>query len=155
MRWPERWQEMATWLAAPVLLVAVGLVQWWRVDRLDQSTWSGVGFGMFATFENDTNRFVAVTVEVDGERRRAAVPDDLRSDADELLIVPSAGATRAMADDLAARRWTVRADDIAVADPEGALAGTVTVVVHGVAVDGGDPPTLRLIDVRRAQAVGR
>jgi hypothetical protein len=155
MRRPERWQDTASWLAAPVLLVAVGLVQWWRVDQLDQSSWSGVGFGMFATFENDTNRFVAVTVELDGEGHRAAVPDDLTADADDLLIVPSTGATQELADELAARRWTVRSDGIAVADPDGAVAGTVTVVVHGVAVDGGDAPTLSLVEVRRAEAVRR
>jgi hypothetical protein len=154
MRRPRRWQDTASWVVAPALLVAVGLVQWWRVDRFDQSSWSGVGFGMFATFENDTNRFVAVTVEIDGDRRRAAIPGDVAGDADDLLIVPSAGATQALADDLAARRWSVRDDGAAVADPGGEVAATVTVVVHGVAVDGGVRPTLRLVEVRRAEAVG-
>jgi hypothetical protein len=155
MRRPRRWQDTASWVVAPALLVTVGVVQWWRVDRYDQSTWSGSGFGMFATFENDTNRFLAVTVELDGERRRAAVPGDVAGAADDLLIVPSAAATQALADDLAGRRWARRDDGAAVADPDGVLAGSVTVVVHGVAVDGGDRPALRLIEVRRAEAVGR
>jgi hypothetical protein len=51
--------------------------------------------------------------------------------------------------------WTVRADGVAVADPAGTVADRSRVVVHGVAFDGGDPPTLRLIEVRRVEAEAR
>jgi hypothetical protein len=149
-----RIRDAAAWIVAPALLVAVAAVQWWRVSQHDQSTWSGVGFGMFATFENDTNRFVSVTVEVDGEGRPAAIPDDLAGAADDLLIVPSEAATERLAAALADRRWSVGAGGALVGDPDGTPAAAATVVVGGVEVDGGDDPSVRLIEVRRAEAGG-
>ncbi len=146
-----RVSEAATWLAAPLLLVAVAAAQWVRVAEHDQSSWSGIGFGMFATFEEETNRRVLVTLEIDGRSIPAAVPAELADDADRLRTVPSARATQALAEALLDVTWRIE-DRRAVPDAAGAAATRAVVVVQGLAVDGGDDPLLRPLVVRRAEA---
>jgi len=44
--------------AVPCALVVVALVQQHRARTLDQSSWIGCGFGMFATLDNHVSRFI-------------------------------------------------------------------------------------------------
>ena len=44
--------------AIPLLLIGIALIQHCRARTLDQSSWIGCGFGMFATLENNVSRFV-------------------------------------------------------------------------------------------------
>jgi hypothetical protein len=67
-------RDLALVAVVPVVLAVVAVVQIVRVDTLEQSSWHGSGFGMFATFENASHRLVRVTT-ADGERLRAADPD--------------------------------------------------------------------------------
>ena len=143
-------RERATWLVAPVLLVVVASVQWWRVAQLDQTTWRGVGFGMFASFDDEANRRVRVEVELDGRRLPAGVPAERRRAADRLRTVPSTAATRRLAESLAQEPWRV-VDGVARVGPGGSVADSVTIIVQGVEVVGGSGhPKARLVTVRRA-----
>jgi hypothetical protein len=102
----------------PALLVIVALVHLVRVHALDQSSWHGSGFGMFATFDSAQTRRVLAWIEPDGK----SVPVDDDADAIELArIVPTDSRARDVARALA--------DDDLV--PPGA---TVRVEVRGVDV---------------------
>lgn len=81
----------------PLLLVAVALVGIYRSAGLQQSSWQGASFGMFATYDNDSSRSVIVTVTEAGRRRRVRLPEDLRDDATRLRVVPTDAAARALA----------------------------------------------------------
>lgn len=100
----ERRRDLVLALVAPVLLVCVALVQVYRVNTVDQSSWSGAGFGMFATIDNETYRLVrGYVVEPAGERR-VPLPDALTRQAFELRVVPTQGRARSLAE-----RWRAHA----------------------------------------------
>lgn len=126
-------RRAAVW-AAPLVLVVVAVVQIVRVHTLDQSSWVGVGFGMFATYESEQTRFVQATLTLDdGAVVAVSVPDGEGDLVREVLEVPT--------DANAERLATV----VAAAHPE---ATEVAVVVHGidvVVVDAGE----RRLDVSR------
>jgi len=93
-------------LAMPAVLVAIASLGVYRSATLDQSSWQGASFGMFATYDNRTSRTVAVTlVEADGARR-VTLPEALRDDATRLTVVPTDGAAETLA-----REVLARADD--------------------------------------------
>lgn len=50
-------------LLVPALILAVAAVHALRVATLDQSSWKGGGFGMFATYDHESTRAVVVLVE--------------------------------------------------------------------------------------------
>lgn len=85
-------------LAAPVLLIVIALLGAARSAILDQSSWQGASFGMFATYDNRTTRVVVVQVEEDGVVQAVPVPAELRPEADRLLVVPSQPAADSLAD---------------------------------------------------------
>lgn len=122
MRVPRR--DVALSLVAPLLLIAIAGLQVVRVQTMDQSSWSGAGFGMFATIDNETYRLVrGYTVDADGERA-VGLPGELREEAFELRVVPSASRAAALG-----QRWReksgVEGDEFVVEvwrvsfDPEG------------------------------------
>lgn len=95
-----RGTDLVRALVVPVLLATIALVQIARVHTLDQSPWSGAGFGMFASIDGETSRSVVGVVVTDDGATDASLPRELRRQAFELAVVPSASA----ADDLA-ERW--------------------------------------------------
>jgi hypothetical protein len=110
-----------------VLLVVVAVVGVRNHVVHDQSSWQGASFGMFATYENDSSRSVAVTVDGGSGPQRVSLPKDLQDDVRRLEVTPS---------DAAATR-------LASAVTERVGAGvTVEVVVRRVVLDGDDPLTL-------------
>jgi hypothetical protein len=63
----------------PLVMAAVGALHIVRAHTLDQSPWSGAGFGMFARVEGETTRSVRISAtDTDGEQRRVELPDELR-----------------------------------------------------------------------------
>lgn len=82
----------------PVVLVAVAALSIFRFHEYRQSSWQGVGFGMFATYDNRISRFTRVDVEVDGDVTRvdprSAFPDLV----DRGEVTPSGGAPRELAE---------------------------------------------------------
>jgi hypothetical protein len=79
------------------LLLAVAAFQLVRVVTLDQSTWIGGGFGMFATYDYDDTRVVTAWYEAPGSR--PAVTSSISTDL--LLrarVVPSEANVRAIAE---------------------------------------------------------
>ena len=83
--------------ALPVLLVIIAGVGVFRSATLDQSSWQGASFGMFARYDNSTSRVVLVTVDRPEGRVRVRLPGSLKDDAERLLVVPTEGAARALA----------------------------------------------------------
>lgn len=94
-------------MIVPVIMLVVALVQATRVVTLEQSTWQGAGFGMFATYDFDDTRSVVAVAVIDGRdvllsldgigpslRRRArVVPSDavLRTVGEVLVSTAPAG----------------------------------------------------------------
>ncbi|MDX1509715.1 MAG: hypothetical protein R3249_00040 [Nitriliruptorales bacterium] len=92
--------DRAMLLVVPALLLLVASLQVARVATLDQSTWIGGGFGMFATYDYDDTRAVVAFWETpDGP-----IPADLvavsRQDLLRLRVVPSADNARRIASQL-------------------------------------------------------
>lgn len=96
---PARRDRALTWFV-PVLVVVVAAIQIGRAHTIDQSSWSGAGFGMFATYDSEQHRFVLLEVErPDG--RREVIPAPARRPALEAEVVPTRDALLAVADDAA------------------------------------------------------
>jgi hypothetical protein len=112
------WRDRLLVGIAPALLVAVSVVHQVRVRSLEQSSWHGAGFGMFATFDAAHTRVVLAWDDRSGERLAVGGIDATTA----ARIVPSQANARAVA--------------LAVAD-RSALAegGLVRVEVRGVDVD--------------------
>jgi hypothetical protein len=87
---PTRLRSMAArHYAVPVLLAAVATLQLVRAHTLEQSSWSGGGFGMFATYENEDSRFLRLwLLTADGEERRS-LPSGVAHEAFEARAVPT------------------------------------------------------------------
>lgn len=130
------------WVAVtvvPGVLLAVAAVQGWRVVEHDQSTWSGAGYGMFATYDNEDTRFVTATLTVaDGAQRREFVPGELARLAFEARVTPSAERVQHLAD-----QWLARsAREVAAVD----------VTVWGIELVDRDPALLDARPIRSATA---
>lgn len=92
-------RDRAAVLIAPAILVVVALVQIVRARTLDQSSWAGVGFGMFATIDNHGSRFVRGTVDPGAESARSAAPPaSLDDEAVAVRVVPNESRARALAE---------------------------------------------------------
>lgn len=103
----------------PLLLVVVALVQILRAVTLDQSSFAGYGFGMFATYENELSRWTEVTAtSADGASFPVVPPSDLDLAAQE---VPTSANLEALA------RSVLRADE----EIQGVEAEVWTVSVAG------------------------
>lgn len=86
----------ALWLV-PSVLIAIALLQQYRARVLDQSSWIGCGFGMFATLDNHTSRFVRVRVSAGGDRW-GSVPDEFRALELRARVIPTAENLRRLAE---------------------------------------------------------
>lgn len=85
-------------LAMPGLLLLIGVVHQVRVRTLDQSSWHGTGFGMFATYDSAQTR--AVRAWTMPGREPLAV--DESTVVEEARIVPTEANARAAAQRIAA-----------------------------------------------------
>lgn len=96
---------LARW-AAPLLLVVIAVVQIARVHAVDQSSWSGVGMGMFATIDGEDTRWVRGRLLGPGQDEDVVFPPaDLADEAFDARVVPTAERVRDLA-----RRWAARLD---------------------------------------------
>lgn len=75
-------------LIVPAVLVLVVTLAVVRYHRVDQSSWQGIGFGMFATYEYTPARTARVVATVDGERTEVGVPGDMRDRLERVLVAP-------------------------------------------------------------------
>lgn len=142
-------REALSWLVAPLLLVTVAVVQFSVVIVHDLSTWSGVGFGMFASIDNEQTRAVSLSVELDGGTFR--VPSAvLGGRGFELRVLPAESHLRDAAVDLLARRFEVNGDRaLPTSDRDGRRADAATVGIVGVVFEGDpDRPVLRSRTIR-------
>lgn len=87
-------------VAVPLVLVAVALFQVRQATVHDQSSWSGAGFGMFATIDNEDSRFFRAYLVQPGGERLVALPGSLEDAGLAVRVLP----TPDRLDDLA-RRW--------------------------------------------------
>ncbi|HUW01465.1 MAG TPA: hypothetical protein VMW08_03840 [Acidimicrobiales bacterium] len=92
-------RDLVLVLVAPALLVVVAATSIWRFHDLEQSSWQGVGFGMFATYDNVSTR--SVRVEIDGERFDP--PADASDLVDRALTTPFGPALGELHDDIVRR----------------------------------------------------
>jgi hypothetical protein len=127
-------------LVAPGLLALVASLAVYRVQAHDQSTWSGVGFGMFATIDNETTRQIRAELSTGGERRPVAVPAELEEAARGVAVVPTLERLEALA-----RRWVDR-DEV----PPGA---TLAVALWEMRFDAGDK-TVEVVPVLSTEVTG-
>ena len=88
---------------APALLVLVAVLQVVRAHTHDQSSWSGGGFGMFATYENEDSRFVRTWAITAGGEEAVGLPAGLDREALEVRVVPTSARLRALAREVAER----------------------------------------------------
>jgi len=96
----ETWRRRVAAWGAPLLLVAIALLQIARVHSLRQSTWAGVGFGMFATIDNHASRFVRGFVSDAAGERYVELPRALHAEAMDARVVPTEERAQRVAD-----RW--------------------------------------------------
>lgn len=94
---PLRWPDRIRAIAAPILLVGVAVLGVHRTMTLEQSSWQGASFGMFATYDNRASRIVRLTVDTGSGPRRALIPEDLQDDALRLRVVPTEDAAQRLA----------------------------------------------------------
>ena len=81
----------------PALLVAIATLGVIRSVTLEQSSWQGASFGMFATYENTTSRAVRVRLDRADGPVFVNVPADLDDDAVRLEVVPTDASARRLA----------------------------------------------------------
>lgn len=84
-------------LAIPTLLVVLATAGIVRYHELDQSSWRGGSFGMFATYEHDRARTVVITAVHGTERRTVTIPEDLKDLRDRAVVVPHGSAAAELA----------------------------------------------------------
>lgn len=96
----QRVAQQVAQVAAPALLGIVALFQIRQAVVHDQSSWSGSGFGMFATIDNEDSRFFRAYAESPAGERQVAVPGRLRDGAFAVQVLP----TQDRLDELS-RRW--------------------------------------------------
>lgn len=96
-------RDRALALIVPFALVVIALIAVERYHRVDQSPWQGIGFGMFASYEQLPNRTVRAYAVVRGERTQVQVPADLRSELDRVLVAPGDPQARALAEEIRVR----------------------------------------------------
>lgn len=120
------------------MLVAVAVLGVYRHVELNQSSWQGASFGMFATYDNISSRAVAVSASDGEDEAPLALPDALADDVTRLKVVAS--------DRNAAR---LARDALASAPPE---ITTVTVEVRRIVVSIDDGLTIHVEPLARGSA---
>ena len=94
---PSTWGDRARSLALPILLVAVASLGVYRSVTLEQSSWQGASFGMFATYDNVSSRAVIVRLIGPDGPTGLALPPGLDDDATRLEVVPTDRGARDLA----------------------------------------------------------
>jgi hypothetical protein len=94
---PRRRSDRLRALAPVLLLLVIAVVGVRNHIVRDQSSWQGVTFGMFATYENNVSREVVVTVDRGDGPERVSLPDSLDDDVRRLEVVPTDGAAASLA----------------------------------------------------------
>ena len=84
----------------PLVLVLVAGVAVVRYHQVHQSSWQGVGFGMFATYEYEPARTIRATGTFDGAERAVPIPHDLDRLASRVLAAPGDPETAQLAREL-------------------------------------------------------
>ena len=79
--------ERLAGLVAPAMLVLVALLSVWQTNVRAQSSWSGAGFGMFATIDGEATRQVRAYIK--GTSRTLALPAGLERMELEIRVLPS------------------------------------------------------------------
>lgn len=120
----RRRRDLLLSLVVPALVCLVAVVHTVRVDSSDLSTWSGAGFGMFATIDGETTRTVRGFVDVDGVEEEVPLPSSLERAAFEVAVLPTSERAERLAE-----RW---ADELDLTDAR------VSVEVRRIAFDGDD-----------------
>jgi hypothetical protein len=134
---PSRRGDRLRALAPAVLLVAIGALGVYRSVTLDQSSWQGASFGMFATYDNRASRTLEVTIERADGTERIVLPAHLQDNGTRLVVVPTDDGARRLAEAvLAATPDAVRAE----------------VVVRRVRIDGDEPLRLHLEPIATGMA---
>lgn len=113
-------------LAAPLILVLIAGLAVVRYHRVDQSSWQGIGFGMFSTYEYPPARTIRVTTVANGTPERVPVPDELARLGTRVLVAPGDPETERLAGEMLERTDADR----------------IVVEVWGHDVDGGDDLTI-------------
>lgn len=137
---PPRGADRIRAIAAPLLLVVLASVGVLRSITLEQSSWQGASFGMFATYDNRASRVVRLTVDTGSGPSRALIPDDLQDDAVRLRVVPTREAAQRLAQAalrrVAAGSATVEVEvwRVELEDEEGKLRLRLEPLVAGRAV---------------------
>lgn len=90
-------RDRALALLIPLLMTLVAGVAIYRYHQVDQSSWQGVGFGMFATYEYTPARAVRLEVVTAGVVSRPPVPPGLEDEVERVLTAPGDDHTRALA----------------------------------------------------------
>ncbi|HSR69624.1 MAG TPA: hypothetical protein VLU25_16960 [Acidobacteriota bacterium] len=76
-------------LLVPFLLILVALLQIYRAHALQQSPWRGGGFGMFASIDAPSNRFVRCYLLTASGEIPAALPPEANPLVAKLQVVPA------------------------------------------------------------------
>ena len=87
-------------LIAPIILVVVALVAIERYHRVDQSSWRGIGFGMFATYEYVPGRSARIVATFDGQERGVDLPEELQGRLRRVLVAPGDRGAVTLAEDI-------------------------------------------------------
>jgi hypothetical protein len=66
------------WYGAPLLLLSIALLHFYRAHKFDQTPWKGGGFGMFSTIDGPGTRFLTTHLIVDGKQVPVRPPLGLR-----------------------------------------------------------------------------
>jgi hypothetical protein len=88
------------WLAAPLLLAAVGLLQILLAHQAGLSPWLGGGFGMFATIDSRSERHLVVFADSPGLIRELEIPESLEEEAERVRALPTEARMRSLARNL-------------------------------------------------------
>jgi hypothetical protein len=104
----HEWRIPREWvlrLAAPSLLVAVALGQFWLAWTVGLSPWKGGGFGMFSTVDAPSARFLRAHLLRASEEIPVLIPEGLQSLALETRTLPRREGLTRLAERLAGGTW--------------------------------------------------
>jgi hypothetical protein len=91
--------------AAPLLLILVACIQIYRAHAYHQSPWKGGGFGMFASTDAPSARFLRCYLATPAGDVAVTVPPELKSPARHARTVPTDTNLAAVAQVLADATW--------------------------------------------------
>jgi hypothetical protein len=81
-------RSIALW-GGPLLITVLALNHMWRAQSVDQSSWKGGGFGMFASVDSETARTVRAWIVGPGAEQERVDLGPVATHAYEALVVPT------------------------------------------------------------------